>query len=69
MATDQVQFWLWVLTVATAVAGGVLSVLASRMQRNAAANEERGSRAWRLMMGSYVLMSVSILFFVVRGLV
>ena len=50
---------LWYLTVATAVAGGALSLLAPR----------RGARAGeRLYLLSYVLMSLSIALFAVGGL-
>ena len=68
MAGAQMDMLLWLLTVGTAVAGGVLSLWGTARQRkDLAAGTPRGL-GYRLMMSSYVLMSVSISIFVVRGL-
>lgn len=69
MAGDEVHFWLWLFTVATAIAGGALSLWGSVLQRKEPAPGTPVGRGYRLVMGSYVLMTVSIVTFVVRGLV
>ena len=61
--------WLWAATVATAVAGGILSVIGSARQRmDSAEGRERG-RGYRMVMMSYVLMTTSVVIFAVRGLI
>lgn len=69
MATDQLDFWLWILTVGTAVAGGVLSIWGTSRQRKDVAAGKPDRPGHRMVMGSYVLMSISIAFFAIRGLV
>lgn len=61
---DGLRFWLWVLTVATAVAAGLLAVGAT-LRRRAVGRPGAGSR---MMLASYACMSASMLLFAARGL-
>lgn len=56
---------LWYLVVATALAGGGLSLMAYRARRRDGA---RARSANRLYLLSYILMSVSIALFAIGGL-
>ncbi|MDH3670502.1 MAG: hypothetical protein OES46_04990 [Gammaproteobacteria bacterium] len=56
---------LWWPMVIAAVAGGILSIAAYWFQQ---ANPERRKTADRVYMASYVLMSISVLLFVTRGI-
>jgi len=59
---------LWLLCVATAIAGGAMSLYAASLERKERSGAGHGRNARRLMLGSYVLMTVSIVIFAVRGL-
>lgn len=63
------HFWLWLLTVATAVAGGALSIWGTSLQRREASHSGSGRTGYRVVMASYVLMSISIGVFVIRGFI
>jgi hypothetical protein len=58
---------LWWLMVATAVASATLSITASWCDRRALARPSRRQR-FLMHMASYVLLSISVLAFVARGL-
>ena len=64
---DNVHFWLWTIMVVTALVGGLLSVLATALQRAQAAAGEHDGAGYRLMLASYAFMTVSMLAFAVRG--
>lgn len=65
---DDVHFWLWIVTVAAAVIGGVLAVLGTALKRRESAARTRGGLGFRLMLASYTFMTVSMLVFAARGL-
>jgi hypothetical protein len=64
---DDMHFWLWAITVATAVAGGLLAVWGSSLQRRRAATERDRGAGFRVMLASYALMTLSMLLFAARG--
>lgn len=69
MASDgDVHFWLWVVTVATAVIGGVLSVVGTLLQRKEAAGGSDRGVGFRVMLVSYGFMTASMVVFAARGL-
>lgn len=65
---DGIHFWMWVVTVATAVIGGVLSVAGTMLQRREAAAGARNRIGFRVMLASYGFMTASVLMFATRGL-
>jgi hypothetical protein len=64
---DDMHFWLWVITVATAVAGGLLALWGSSLQRRQAATESDRGAGFRVMLASYVFMTLSMVTFAARG--
>lgn len=65
--SDWLQF-LWTLAVASAVGGGVVSLIAFYVGRKGPENEATKKRSHVLYLLSYVLMSISIFFIAFRGL-
>lgn len=63
MTTDEVLWWSMVLT---AVAAAFFSLGATALDRRATQRPSRATRFW-LHMAGYVLMSISILIFILRG--
>ena len=63
MSTDEILWWSM---VCTAIAAAMFSLGAAVLDRRAAERPGRASRFWLHMTG-YVLMSISILIFVLRG--
>lgn len=59
----------WLSTVATAVAGGAVSLAAYRIASKGAGDERARRRAHALYVASYALMSVSVLLVALRGFV
>jgi hypothetical protein len=69
MASDSdVHFWLWVVTVATAVIAGVLSVVGTVLQRKEAAGGSDRGFGFRVILVSYGFMTASMVVFAARGL-
>ena len=64
---DDVHFWLWIATVATAVIGGVLAVLGTALKRRESAARARDGLGFRMMLASYAFMTASMLAFAARG--
>lgn len=67
MANDELHFWLWVATVASAVIGGLLSMLGTALERRECAPGARGGLGFRLVLGGYTFMTASMLVFIARG--
>ncbi len=65
--SDWLHF-LWTLAVASAVGGGVVSLIAFYVGRKDPENEATKKRSHVLYLLSYVLMSISIFFIAFRGL-
>jgi len=66
--TEGPAFGLWVLSIAMAVLAGATSLWAEWMRRRGPRSEQaaRSSERWTLL--AYVLMTISILGFIARGL-
>jgi len=65
--SDWLQF-LWTLAVASAVGGGIVSLIAFNVSRKRPQDEAAKKRSHVLYLLSYVLMSISIFFIAFRGL-
>ncbi len=65
---DDVHFWLWVITIATAVVGGALSLVGTVLQRKEAAVGSARGVGFRVLLVSYGFMTASMLVFAARGL-
>ena len=65
--SDWLHF-LWTLAVASAVGGGVVSLIAFYISRKGPEDEAAKKRSHVLYLLSYVLMSISIFFIAFRGL-
>lgn len=63
-----VHFWLWLVTVATAVTGGVLSIVGTVLQRKEAAGGSDRGFGFRVMLVSYGFMTASMIVFAARGM-
>lgn len=59
---------LWTLAVASAVGGGVFSLIAFYVGRKRPQDEAARKKSHALYLFSYVLMSISIFFIAFRGL-
>ncbi len=66
--SDWLHF-LWTLAVASAVGGGVVSLIAYYVGRMGPEDEATKKRSHILYLLSYVLMSISIFFIAFRGLI
>jgi hypothetical protein len=64
MTTDEVLWWSM---VGTAFAAAGISLAATVLDRRAASRPGRNARFW-LHIASYILMSISILIFALRGI-
>ena len=63
------QFWLWVSTIATAVAGAGLSLWGTALQKRSPPAAGSRPTAHYLVLAGYALTSVSVLLFALRGLI
>lgn len=61
------QFYLWILTVAMAVIGGILSLWGAAVQKKEAATGIPKDKAYRIVIASYICMSASMFVFALRG--
>ncbi len=66
--SDWLQF-LWTLAVASAVGGGVVSLIAFYVGRKGSGDEAAQKRSHVMYLLSYVLMSISVFFIAFRGLI
>lgn len=64
-----VHFWLWVVTVGTAVIGGILAVVGAALQKKESAAGAGRGIGHRVMFASYGFMTASMLVFAARGFV
>jgi len=62
-----IHFWLWVVTVAAAVIGGVLAVVGAALQKKEDTAGARNDIGHRVMLASYGFMTASMLVFAARG--
>ena len=69
MPDGGIHFWLWVVTVATAVIGGILGFVGAALQKKEAAGGARKGIGFKVMLASYGFMTASMLVFAARGLV
>ena len=69
MPDGGIHFWLWVVTVTTAVIGGILGVVGMALQKKEAAAGARKGIGFHVMLASYGFMTASILVFAARGFV
>jgi hypothetical protein len=63
-----VHFWLWLVTVASAVIGGVLSIVGTMLQRKEAASGAENGVGFRVVLLSYGFMTASMIVFAARGM-
>lgn len=67
MVPGQLDFWLWIVMVVTAVIGGILAVWGNALQRRNPGAGKVPGMGYRLTIASYGFMTASMLVFALRG--